>query len=84
MTVPPEEHCLLRGPAGDFNGLIFVMTARSLLAIPRDDEEGVVDSDRETDHPDHVDYEKREVHELTDDCRQPDCNENGDESQQNR
>ncbi len=55
-----------------------------LLAVALDDEEGVVDPDRQPDHRDHVDDEEGEREQLPDHRRQPDGDPDRDQGKHDR
>lgn len=69
-----EEYCLAGCASGDFDRFELVRAMPAFFPVPLDDEERIVDSDRESDHGDHIRYEEGEIGEATDDC----CKAGGD------
>ena len=72
-----EEDRSTGGAPSAFKGVDLVPAAQLLLAIARDDEEGVVDADGQADHGDHVGHEERQLHDLADDGGQAEGDEDG-------
>ncbi len=56
----------------------------TLLPVTGNDEQRVVDADRQPDHRDHVGDEEAEVEELADQCGQPHGDGDGDDSEDDR
>ena len=58
---PAEQHRLARGRTGATDRVELLEPAGALLAVARDDEQGIVDADREADHRDDLGDDEREV-----------------------
>ena len=79
-----EEDRAGGGAAGELDRVELGPAAPPLLAVALDDEEGVVDADREADHRDHVGDEEREVEEDAQDGGQAEGDEDADDRQGQR
>ena len=85
ITVPPENSTarLAVSPVATMASML-AETLAPLLAIPLDDEQGVVDADRQPDHHDHVHDEERLGHEDPHDGDHPDADADGHQGQDQR
>jgi hypothetical protein len=79
-----EDDRAVRGPTGDGDRVGLLTAVRPLLPIARDDEQRVVDPERETHSREHVHDEDRELELLREDRGQPERDDDRHDRHQQR